>query len=70
MALVLAAPQMFTGILLKFAGEPAPVQANDSLICLQTGLAFGQLIRSRPDQNRLLCHDGPHNPLPRKPPGA
>jgi quinol-cytochrome oxidoreductase complex cytochrome b subunit len=45
-AVVLVALQLFTGILLKFAYEPFPVQAYDSLIRLQAGLAFGQLIRN------------------------
>lgn len=46
MAVVLVTLQLFTGILLKFAYEPFPAQAYDSLIRLQAGLAFGQFIRN------------------------
>lgn len=46
MAVVLVTLQLFTGILLKFPYEPFPVQAYDSLIRLQAGLAFGQFIRN------------------------
>ena len=46
MAVVLVTLQIFTGILLKFAYEPFPVQAYDSLIRLQTGFPFGQFIRN------------------------
>lgn len=46
MAVVLVTLQLFTGILLKFAYEPFPVQAYDSLIRLQTGFPFGQFIRN------------------------
>jgi len=45
-AVVLVTLQLFTGILLKFAYEPFPVQAYDSLTRLQAGLAFGQFIRN------------------------
>jgi quinol-cytochrome oxidoreductase complex cytochrome b subunit len=46
MAVVLVVLQLFTGILLKFAYEPFPTQAYDSLIRLQTQVAFGQFIRN------------------------
>jgi quinol-cytochrome oxidoreductase complex cytochrome b subunit len=45
-AVVLVTLQLFTGILLKFAYEPFPAQAYDSLIRLQSGLPFGQFIRN------------------------
>jgi quinol-cytochrome oxidoreductase complex cytochrome b subunit len=45
-AAVLVTLQLLTGILLKFAYEPFPAQAFDSLIRLQNELAFGQLIRN------------------------
>jgi quinol-cytochrome oxidoreductase complex cytochrome b subunit len=46
MAVVLVSLQLFTGILLKFAYEPFPAQAYDSLIRLQTQFPFGQFIRN------------------------
>jgi quinol-cytochrome oxidoreductase complex cytochrome b subunit len=46
MAVVLVTLQLFTGILLKFAYEPFPTHAYDSLIRLQTEYAFGQFIRN------------------------
>lgn len=46
MAVVLVSLQLFTGILLKFAYEPSPAQAYDSLIRLQTQFPFGQFIRN------------------------
>jgi len=45
-AVVLVTLQLFTGILLKFAYEPFPAQAYDSLIRLQTQFPFGQFIRN------------------------
>jgi quinol-cytochrome oxidoreductase complex cytochrome b subunit len=38
--------QLFTGILLKFAYGPVPTQAYDSLVRLQEGFLFGQLVRN------------------------
>jgi quinol-cytochrome oxidoreductase complex cytochrome b subunit len=46
MALVLVSLQLFSGILLKFAYEPFPAQAYDSLIRLQTERLFGQFMRN------------------------
>jgi quinol-cytochrome oxidoreductase complex cytochrome b subunit len=46
MAAVLVMLQLFTGILLKFAYEPVPTQAYESLLHLQEGLLFGQLVRN------------------------
>jgi quinol-cytochrome oxidoreductase complex cytochrome b subunit len=46
MAVVLVSLQLFTGILLKFAYEPSPAQAYDSLMRLQTQFPFGQFIRN------------------------
>jgi len=46
MAAVLVSLQLFTGILLKFAYGPVPTQAYASLVRLQEGLIFGQLVRS------------------------
>jgi quinol-cytochrome oxidoreductase complex cytochrome b subunit len=46
MATVLVLLQFFTGILLKFAYGSVPTQAYDSLIRLQEGFLFGQLVRS------------------------
>jgi quinol-cytochrome oxidoreductase complex cytochrome b subunit len=46
MAAVLATLQLFTGILLKFAYGPVPTQAYDSLVRLQDGFLFGQLVRN------------------------
>jgi quinol-cytochrome oxidoreductase complex cytochrome b subunit len=46
MATVLVLLQLFTGILLKFAYGSVPTQAYDSLVHLQEGFLFGQLIRS------------------------
>jgi quinol-cytochrome oxidoreductase complex cytochrome b subunit len=46
MAVVLVTLQLFTGILLKFAYEPFPTQAYDSVTRLQAGFLFGQLIRN------------------------
>lgn len=46
MAAVLVSLQLFTGILLKFAYEPVPTQAYASLVRLQDGFLFGQLVRS------------------------
>jgi quinol-cytochrome oxidoreductase complex cytochrome b subunit len=43
---VLVMLQLFTGILLKFAYEPVPTQAYESLLRLQSGLLFGQLVRN------------------------
>ncbi len=45
-AVVLVSLQLFTGILLKFAYEPFPAQAYDSLIRLQDQYPFGQFIRN------------------------
>jgi len=45
-AVVLVSLQLFTGILLKFAYEPFPTQAYDSLIRLQAQYPFGQFIRN------------------------
>jgi quinol-cytochrome oxidoreductase complex cytochrome b subunit len=45
-AVVLVVLQLFTGILLKFAYEPFPNQAYNSLIRLQEGTLFGQFIRN------------------------
>jgi quinol-cytochrome oxidoreductase complex cytochrome b subunit len=45
-AAVLVGLQLFTGILLKFAYEPFPTQAYDSVIRLQAGFPFGQFIRN------------------------
>jgi quinol-cytochrome oxidoreductase complex cytochrome b subunit len=45
-AAVLVSLQLFTGILLKFAYEPFPAQAYDSLIRLHTQYPFGQFIRN------------------------
>jgi len=46
MAAVLVLLQSFTGILLRFAYGPVPTQAYDSLVRLQEGFLFGQLVRS------------------------
>ena len=46
MATVLVLLQLFTGILLKFAYGSVPTQAYDSLVRLQEGFLFGQLVRS------------------------
>jgi quinol-cytochrome oxidoreductase complex cytochrome b subunit len=46
MAVVLVTLQLFTGILLKFAYGPVPTQAYDSLVRLQEGFLFGQLVRN------------------------
>ena len=46
MAAVLVMLQLFTGILLKFAYEPVPAQAYESLLNLQDGLLFGRLVRN------------------------
>ena len=46
MAAVLLTLQLFTGILLKFAYEPAPTHAYASLVKLQEGFLFGQLVRN------------------------
>ena len=45
-AAVLVALQLLTGVLLKFAYEPNPARAYDSLIRLQEGFVFGQLVRN------------------------
>jgi quinol-cytochrome oxidoreductase complex cytochrome b subunit len=45
-AAVLVMLQLVTGMLLKFAYEPVPAQAYESLLRLQTGLAFGQFVRN------------------------
>ena len=45
-AAVLVTLQFSTGLLLKFAYEPFPAQAYDSLIRLQTGFIFGQFVRN------------------------
>jgi quinol-cytochrome oxidoreductase complex cytochrome b subunit len=44
-AAVLVCLQLFTGILLKFAYGPVPTQAYESLVRLQEGFLFGQLVR-------------------------
>ncbi len=46
MAAVLVMVQLFTGVLLKFAYEPVPTQAYESLLNLQYGLPFGRLVRN------------------------
>jgi quinol-cytochrome oxidoreductase complex cytochrome b subunit len=46
MAAVLVSLQLFTGILLKFAYGPVPAQAYASLVRLQEGFPFGQLVRN------------------------
>jgi quinol-cytochrome oxidoreductase complex cytochrome b subunit len=46
MAAVLVSLQLFTGILLKFAYGPVPTQAYESLMRLQEGFLFGQLVRN------------------------
>src|SRR5512133_3291523 len=46
MAAVLVALQLFTGILLKFAYAPVPIQAYQSLVRLQEDFLFGQLARN------------------------
>jgi quinol-cytochrome oxidoreductase complex cytochrome b subunit len=46
MAAVLVSLQLFTGILLKFAYGPVPTEAYASLVNLQEGFMFGQLVRS------------------------
>jgi len=46
MAAVLVFLQLFTGILLKFAYGPVPTQAYESLVRLQDGFLFGQLVRN------------------------
>jgi quinol-cytochrome oxidoreductase complex cytochrome b subunit len=46
MAAVLVSLQLFTGILLKFAYGPVPTQAYESLVRLQEGFLFGQLVRN------------------------
>ncbi len=46
MAAVLVSLQLFTGILLKFAYGPVPTQAYESLLHLQEGFLFGQLVRN------------------------
>ncbi len=46
MAVVLVLLQLLTGTLLKFAYEPFPAQAYDSLIRLQTEYTFGQFTRN------------------------
>jgi len=46
MAAVLVFLQLFTGILLKFAYGPVPTQAYESLVRLQEGFLFGQLVRN------------------------
>jgi len=45
-AAVLVSLQLFTGILLKFAYGPVPTQAYESLVRLQEGFLFGQLVRN------------------------
>jgi quinol-cytochrome oxidoreductase complex cytochrome b subunit len=45
-AAVLVFLQLFTGILLKFAYGPVPTQAYESLVRLQEGFLFGQLVRN------------------------
>jgi len=45
-AVMLVTLQLFTGILLKFAYEPLPTRAYDSLIHLQAQFLFGQFIRN------------------------
>jgi quinol-cytochrome oxidoreductase complex cytochrome b subunit len=46
MAAVLAFMSMGTGLLLKFAYEPFPGRAYDSILLLQNEVLFGQLIRN------------------------
>lgn len=46
MAVVLLMLQAVTGILLKFAYEPFPGQAYDSIVVLQNDIWFGQFIRN------------------------
>jgi quinol-cytochrome oxidoreductase complex cytochrome b subunit len=46
MAAVLVSLQLLTGILLKFAYGPVPTQAYESLVHLQEGFLFGQLVRN------------------------
>jgi quinol-cytochrome oxidoreductase complex cytochrome b subunit len=46
MAAVLVTLQLFTGILLKFTYGPVPTQAYESLVRLQEGFLFGQLVRN------------------------
>ncbi len=46
MAVVLLMLQAVTGILLKFAYEPFPGQAYDSIVALQNDIWFGQFIRN------------------------
>ncbi len=45
-AVVFVTLQLFTGMLLKFAYEPFPTQAYDSVTRLQAGFPFGQFIRN------------------------
>ena len=45
-AALLVSLQLFTGILLKFAYGPVPTQAYESLVNLQQGFLFGQLVRN------------------------
>jgi len=45
-AAVLVGLQLFTGILLKFAYEPLPAHAYESVIRLQAALPFGQFVRN------------------------
>ena len=45
-AAVLVTLQLFTGMLLKFAYEPVPAQAYDSILRLQAGFTFGQFVRN------------------------
>jgi quinol-cytochrome oxidoreductase complex cytochrome b subunit len=45
-AAVLVSLQLVTGILLKFAYGPVPTQAYESLVRLQEGFLFGQLVRN------------------------
>jgi quinol-cytochrome oxidoreductase complex cytochrome b subunit len=46
MAAVLLMLQLFTGMLLKFVYAPVPTQAYESLLLLQGGWMFGQLVRN------------------------
>lgn len=46
MAAVLVSLQLFTGVLLKFAYGSVPTQAYESLVRLQEGYLFGQLVRN------------------------
>jgi quinol-cytochrome oxidoreductase complex cytochrome b subunit len=46
MAALLVVLQIFTGLLLRFHYEPQPANAYNSILNLQSGLIFGQLVRN------------------------